>query len=334
MATFRKLPSGKWQVSIRKLNYKSIYKTFCERSVARKWAREIEYQIEREIYTDYGNAETISIKDLIIKYRDEIVVDHKARISTSHKLNKLIRYDISTLPILKLKSADLYNLQKTLQIEGLAPKTINTYIQLLNQIWTTTKRKWSINLPAQSPFELVTLQKVNNERERVLTEEEYNCLLDKAEQSELRLLRDVIVFAYRTGARVMEILTLKRADTDLHKKLATFRDTKNGTDRTIPLANDVVEILKCYPFGEVFFRVKSYDSFNYFFKQARDRANIKNFRFHDLRACFCTNALLSGMSIPEVATISGHKDWKQLKRYSRIKPKDLLKKINKIVNLK
>jgi len=334
MATFRKLPSGRWQVSIRKLNYKSIYKTFYERSVARKWAREIEYQIEKEVYTDYGNAETISIKDLITKYRDEIVVDHKARISTSHKLNKLIRYDISSLPILKLKSSDLYNLQKTLKIEGLAPKTINTYIQLLNQIWTTTKRKWSINLPAQSPFELVTLQKVNNERERILTEEEYNCLLDKAEQSELRLLRDVIVFAYKTGARVMEILTLKRADTDLHKKLATFRDTKNGTDRTIPLANDVIEILKRYPFGEVFFRVKSYDSFNYFFKQARERANIKDFRFHDLRACFCTNALLSGMSIPEVATISGHKDWKQLKRYSRIKPKDLLKKINRIVNLK
>jgi len=165
MATFRKLPSGRWQVSIRKLNYKSIYKTFYERSVARKWAREIEYQIEKEVYTDYGNAETISIKDLITKYRDEIVVDHKARISTSHKLNKLIRYDISSLPILKLKSSDLYNLQKTLKIEGLAPKTINTYIQLLNQIWTTTKRKWSINLPAQSPFELVTLQKVNNEEE-------------------------------------------------------------------------------------------------------------------------------------------------------------------------
>ena len=132
----------------------------------------------------------------------------------------------------------------------------------------------------------------------------------------------------------MEILSLKRLDTDLQNKLATFRDTKNGNDRTIPLANDVIEILKRYPFGEVFFRVKSYDSFNYFFKQARDRANIKDFRFHDLRACFCTNALLSGMSIPEVATISGHKDWKQLKRYSRIKPKDLLKKINKIVNLK
>jgi integrase len=45
-----------------------------------------------------------------------------------------------------------------------------------------------------------------------------------------------------------------------------------------------------------------------------------DFRFHDLRAYFFTNALLSRMSIAEVSAVSGHKDWSQLKRYTRIKP--------------
>jgi len=53
-----------------------------------------------------------------------------------------------------------------------------------------------------------------------------------------------------------------------------------------------------------------------------------------LRACFCTNALLNGWSIAEVSTVSGHKDWSQLKRYTRIKAEDLLEKINNVVNLK
>jgi site-specific recombinase XerD len=53
-----------------------------------------------------------------------------------------------------------------------------------------------------------------------------------------------------------------------------------------------------------------------------------------LRACYCTNALLNGWSIAEVASTSGHQDWSQLKRYTRIKPKDLLVKINNVVNLK
>ena len=60
-------------------------------------------------------------------------------------------------------------------------------------------------------------------------------------------------------------------------------------------------------------------------------ANIKYFRFHDLRACFCTNAFLSGLTVAEVATLSGHKDWSQLRRYTRIKPEDLIDKVNKIL---
>ena len=54
MASIRKLKSGKWQVVIRKSNHKHIFKTFIEKAVARKFAREVEQQIEKDIYTDYG----------------------------------------------------------------------------------------------------------------------------------------------------------------------------------------------------------------------------------------------------------------------------------------
>ena len=67
---------------------------------------------------------------------------------------------------------------------------------------------------------------------------------------------------------------------------------------------------------------------------ACSRAEIHDFRFHDLRACFCTNAFNSGMNIPSVAAISGHKDWSQLKRYTRIKAQDLVKDVNKISSIR
>jgi integrase len=225
-------------------------------------------------------------------------------------------------------------MQKSMKREGLAPKTTNIYVQLLVQIWNTAKSKWSINLPAQSPFELVTLDKVDNERERVLTAKEYKLLLEKAEQSNLHILRDFIEFLYCTGARYSEALNLKRENTDLVKGLATFLDTKNGEDRTIPLADNVIEILKRYPFGETFFKFRSYDSYKFYFKQACRKADIDNFRSHDLRACFITNCLLGGMQESEVAKISGHKDFRSLSRYVRMKPKDLKEKVNNVVNLK
>ena len=129
MATIRKLENGKWQVSIRKSNHKAIYKTFIEKTVARKWAREVESQIEKDTYTDYGNAETITVKDLIIKYRDEIVPEHKAKKSTTHKLNKLMRYPVATQFLLRLRSSHLYQMQKSMKREGLAPKTTKIYVQ-------------------------------------------------------------------------------------------------------------------------------------------------------------------------------------------------------------
>ena len=71
------------------------------------------------------------------------------------------------------------------------------------------------------------------------------------------------------------------------------------------------------------------------FDIAKRRAQIKNFRWHDLRACFCTNALIAGWTIAQVATVSGHKDWSQLKRYARIKADDLVEKVNalNVVNI-
>jgi integrase len=334
MATIRKLKSGRWQVSIRKSNHKHIYKTFIEKAVAKRWCREVENQIEKDVYTDYGNAETITVKDLIIKYRDEIVAEHKAKKSTTHKLNKLMRYDVSSQFLLRLRSSHVYLMQKKMKQEGLAPKTINIYVQLLIQIWNTAKRIWAINVPAESPFELVTLEKVNNERDRVLTGAEYKLLLEKAQESRLHILRDFIEFLYNTGARYSEAMFLKRADTNFNNRTCTFRDTKNGEDRTIPLSDYVISILKRYPFGDTFFRVSNYDSYKFYFKQACRKADIENFRTHDLRACWITNALLSGMSESEVAEISGHKDFRSLKRYLRIKPEDLLEKVNKVVNIK
>ena len=62
--------------------------------------------------------------------------------------------------------------------------------------------------------------------------------------------------------------------------------------------------------------------------------NIKDFRFHDCRATFCTLALLNGMSETAVASISGHRDLKMLKKYLRIKPADLLDSVNRVVSIK
>jgi len=330
---YRKIKSGRWLFEIQKIGYPRLSKSFEDLRIGKKWARKIENAIELGSYEDLTLASKTTIKSLLIKYRDEITLNKKGHREERSKLNLLIKNEIATHTITQLKAHHLYKLKKQFS-ETRAPATVNKYIHILHNVWNTAKRVWGITLPAYNPFELVKLDKVDNARDRVLTKNEYSELIIACENSYLHIIKDIVIFAYETGARQGEILKLKSSDVDYQNKLCTFNDTKNGDNRTIPLTSKALEILKRRRFGSLTFSGLLARRLRKHFAIACKRANIKDFRFHDLRACFCTNALLSGMSIPEVATISGHKDWKQLKRYSRIKPQDLHQKVNMIVNLK
>ena len=135
-------------------------------------------------------------------------------------------------------------------------------------------------------------------------------------------------FAYITAMRFGEITKLRTIDIDFTERLAKLWDTKNGEDRIVPLTNRALEIANKYRFKDQLFKIHR-DKFRHYFEQACKRAEVKNFRFHDLRACAITNLFMNGWSIAEVSVVSGHKTWSELKRYTRIQPTDLVKKINK-----
>ena len=323
---------GKFKVEIKKKGFPRFSRTFITIKDAKRFEKDTESKMERNVFEDYTSASRTSLKEILIKYRDEKTVLKKGHKEETSTINFLIRHPISFNSLMRLRSHHIYKLMKELG-ETRAAATVNKYINLICHAWRVAKREWGINLPAENPCDLVTLNKVKNYRDRVLTKEEYAKLLDACDLSNLYILKDVVMFAYTVGARQGEILRLKRKHINFDKKLITFFDTKNGEDRTIPVPDNVLSILKSYRFGPYVFNTLA-RRLRKHFTIACKRAEIANLRFHDLRASFCTNALLSGMTIAEVSFLSGHKDWSQLKRYTRIKPEDLLDKVNNIVNLK
>ena len=58
------------------------------------------------------------------------------------------------------------------------------------------------------------------------------------------------------------------------------------------------------------------------------RADLCDLRFHDLRHEAISRFFEMGLSIPEVAVISGHKDARMLFIYNHLRAEDLVKKIN------
>ena len=87
MATFRQLRSGKTQVIIRKKNYPKITRSFLTRTTAKRWARLIETQMDNRVFEDLSGAEGTTLKDLLIKYRDEIVPTLKSKVTLTYKIN-------------------------------------------------------------------------------------------------------------------------------------------------------------------------------------------------------------------------------------------------------
>tara|TARA_B110001454_G_scaffold24171_1_gene23705 strand:+ start:142 stop:1185 length:1044 start_codon:yes stop_codon:yes gene_type:complete len=347
MARVWKLKSGKWICEIRKKGHPYISKAFYELKVARKFGREVESKMERNVFEDYSGARGTTLREILVRYRDERTILKKGVREETGTINYLIKHKIALNSLMTLRSHHIHKLMKELSATR-KPSTVNKYVNLICHAWRVAKREWGINLPAENPCDMVTLNKVDDARDRVLTKVEYHRLLEVAliqdsatnsqgnntrDKDRYRHMTDIIKFAYQTGARQGEILKLKREHIDFDNKVCTFYDTKNSVDRTIPLADETLAIVKMHRFGKYIFEVNG-SRLRKWFRHACNTAEITNFRFHDLRACFCTNALLNGWSIAEVSAISGHKDWSQLKRYTRIKPADLLQKINNVVNLK
>jgi len=346
MANIRKY-KGKWCVQVRRKGFPHVSKTFHDIKDARKFARTVESQMERGVFEDYSGARGTTLREILVRYRDERTVLKKGVREETGTINYLIKHKIALNSLMTLRSHHIHKLMTELS-NGRKPSTVNKYVNLICHAWRVAKREWGINLPAENPCDMVTFYKFDDTRDRVLTKVEYHKLLEVSliqdsainsqgnntkDKDRYRHMTDVIKFAYQTGARQGEILKLKREHVNFEIKQCTFYDTKNKADRTIPLADETLVILKKHVFGKYIFDCES-GRLRKWFRHACKAAEITNFRFHDLRACFCTNALLNGWSVAEVSAISGHKDWSQLKRYTRIKPADLLQKINNVVSLK
>ena len=162
-------------------------------------------------------------------------------------------------------------------------------------------------------------------RNRTLEPEEYQRLLANSSLH----LRPIIQLAYLTGMRRGEIIGLLWDQVDFKNKMIVLKadDTKTQEKREVPLDNELVSILQRIPrvigCPNVFtYKGKPVDSCRTAFYDARRRAGIGDFRFHDLRHCAITNLRKAGVSDSVIMSISGHKTHAMFRKYDRVDRQD------------
>jgi len=164
-------------------------------------------------------------------------------------------------------------------------------------------------------------------RDRRLFPGEYDALKEAALQCRNPLIWPVIQIAIETGMRRSEILSLPWGNVDLEARIVTLLDSKNGSGREIPLSMKAVNIFTRLSKDEdKAFPVSDY-SIRHGWDRLVKRAGIKDLRFHDLRREATSRFFEKGLSVPEVATISGHKDFRMLSIYTKLRARSLVDKV-------
>lgn len=145
------------------------------------------------------------------------------------------------------------------------------------------------------------------------------------------MVRFIVELAFQTSMRRGELLSIEYENINFDERTVLLPDTKNGEARTVPLSSRAVEILsqavtiQSLTSGKLFNMHPDYLS--HAFRLAAAAAGVKGVRFHDLRHSAISSFIEKGLSIMEASSISGHKSFTMLRRYTHLRPAQLALKL-------
>jgi integrase len=332
MATIRqRKDSGMWQAIIERKGFPSQSKTFKLKSDAEKWARDIENKIDRGVFVDRSEAEGTTLSDALDKYEKEISIHKKSHKNEQSIIKQIKKHSIVNRSLASLKNTDFKQyltdiLKGNDKRKGVAPATAKLDLALLSHLFTIAATEWSMGIA--NPLALVRMPKIKNARERRFEGDEEKRLMKALDDCENPFVKPLVLLALATGARMGELRKLEWRYVDIKNSTARLVDTKNGDDRVIPLSSTAKKVLESMPrdiSGMIFPKTK--DSISHAFSNACKRAEIDNFRFHDLRHEAVSRLFEKDLNVMEVASVSGHKTLQMLKRYTHVHAQKLAAKL-------
>lgn len=161
---------------------------------------------------------------------------------------------------------------------------------------------------------------------------------DLREQKYSDHLEPIVLLAMNTGMRRGEIFQLKWSNIDFYSKTLTVEagNAKSGKSRIIPLNDNAFHVLenwKPISQSQYVFHGKDKDPLTDIkkgFLKVLEEAEIKEFRFHDLRHHFASKLVMRGVDLNTVRELLGHADIKMTLRYAHLAPEHKARAVNLI----
>lgn len=334
MATIEKRTSRDgdegYRVKVRVKGFPSQSATFKRRTDARLWAQSTEAGIRERRHFPSAAAKRHTLGELVDRYIAEILRKDSSHAKDVTRHLMWWRQELGHLCLIDLTAAEIARCRDRLSA-GIkrngavrAPATVARYLASLSHAMTIARREWE--WLDHSPVSKVRKPREPQGRVRFLVTDERLRLLAACEQSGNDALYPIVVLALSTGMRLGEIITLRWEDLDFERQLIVLNKTKNGERRGVPLVSVPLEVLRkrftsrrsdtelVFPRADGKKPLDIRKAWN----TAVARAQLKDFRFHDLRHCAASYLAMQSASPSEIAAVLGHKTLQMVKRYAHL----------------
>lgn len=237
----------------------------------------------------------------------------------------------------RVKEEDMKDYIRELQEEGKKPSSISRCIASIRSFYQFILKNKKIKV---DPTQNIQSPKIEKRVPSVLTSKEVELLLDQPKDIDLKGIRDkaMLEFAYATGMRVTEIVSLNMEDVNLEEGYVTC---KHGSkQRNIPLGNLSLKALREYVDEARDILVKTAEEEALFvningsrltrqgfwkiIKYYKEQAHItKDITPHVLRHSFATHLLQNGADLKAIQNMLGHSDISSTQVYMQFQDEGL-----------
>ncbi len=324
MATITRRGKG-WRVQVRVAG-RYFSETFHTKTAAQTWAREKEDAIRLGAPAE---AAPLTVRAAIDRYemerREHRPLSATMRGNLTRWQESLGEHDFATLT-----AEDVVQHAKR---RTCGPATMAMEVGALRDVYTIA-RTWGIR-PALHPVDeaMPTLRKLRlvakpKERDRRPTADELARLRTYLLANKRVPMSDLMDFAVASAMRLGEVTRIVWADLDEAKRTIIIRDRKDpqakeGNDQVVPMLGDAYTILTRQPRKDARIWPHHEDSISRCWRHACAALGIRDLHWHDLRHEGTSRLFEAGYQIHEVAVVTGHRDWKSLKRYTQLRPESL-----------
>ena len=336
-----------YRAQIRLKGHKPKSATFERLGDAREWVQKEEADIKRGLKFDDHHAQSHTLAEAITEY--EAYPDHRMKDRQFDQRKKHLAWwkerlganylaDINADKLNACKRQLMAREATNQPVKGrIKAATIHNYLNALSALLNFTKRE--LNWIRHNPMQEITKPKMPKGRVRYLTKEEREALMTACQvEGRHPLLYLLVVLAISTGMRKGELLNLRWQDVKFSKNVLVVEDSKNGDKRSVPLTGLAHKVLqeaskiRRLDTDLIFARTDGLApvELKKHWEAAVEKANLVDFHFHDLRHTAATYLLESGVTLPVLSAILGHRSIQMVKRYAHLADNHAVEVVSKM----